>query len=150
MNEETLGLEIAGRRLYAFLVLAEASLEIPSSTNGFSRSNSSSTISVVAVDASSSPLPFIGDRWHAARSSKSNILDPCSGIPSAALNHYNLVFDLYRPSRGALQLAGKFTFAMYRQLLLPRSSKSDPCDGPAAPHPPRHVGRETVKNLPWG
>jgi len=62
-----------------------------------------------------------------------------AAFPSAALNRYNLVFDLYRPSRRALQFSGKCPSAMFRQLLLPRFSKLDPCDELAAPRPPRHL-----------
>lgn len=49
-------------------------------------------------------------------------------FPSAALNHYNLVFDLYRPSRQTLQFFEKCQCAMFRQLLLPRFLNSNPCD----------------------
>ena len=72
--EEKPGLEIvvenpegtggARRRLYAFLVLAEALPGPLSPTNRFLRIGSSGTVSIVAVGASSSPTPFVVDRWH--------------------------------------------------------------------------------------
>jgi len=50
----------------------------PSPTNGFLRTHSSGTASIGAVGASSSPMPFIGDRWHRRLIAKPNTLDPCS------------------------------------------------------------------------
>jgi len=62
-----------------------------------------------------------------------------AAFPSAALNHYHLIFDVYRPSRRALQFSGKCQCAVFCQLLLPRFSNSDPCDGSAALRLPRHL-----------
>jgi len=90
--EEKLGLEIAveiqsggGKtEVICILVLAEEPPENPSPTKGFIRTNTSGTISIGAMGASYSPMPFIGDRWHCRSIAKPNTLDPCSclcGVP---------------------------------------------------------------------
>jgi len=69
-----------------------------------------------------------------------------AALPSAALNHYNLVFDLYRPSRRALQFSRKCQCVVFRQQLLSRFPNSDPCNGSATLRLPRHLlkGRSNV------
>ncbi len=62
-----------------------------------------------------------------------------AALSSAALNHYNLVFDLYWSSRRALQFFKKCQCVVFRQLLLSRFSNLDSCDKLATLRLLRHL-----------